>query len=74
MANQAKSKTNSRIVVVVILILVVVFVGYFIYKSSSAGSGNSCTSLSKLYESAKTTEDYKKVSEYYNKMNELGCK
>ena len=74
MANQAKSKTNSRIVIVVILILIAVFVGYLIYKSSSGGGANSCSSLRSLYESARTTEDYKKVSEYYNKMNELGCK
>ncbi len=72
MANQAKPKPNSSRVIVVILILVALFCSYLLYRSSSGGE-NSCSSLRSLYENAKEVEDYGKVSEYFGKMNELGC-
>jgi flagellar basal body-associated protein FliL len=74
MADQAKPKTKFSRVIVVILILIVLFCGYVLYKSVSGEGGNSCSSLRSLYESASAEENYGKVSEYFNKMNALGCK
>jgi hypothetical protein len=71
---EAKPKPNYRLVIIVILILVVIVGGYLIYKSVSGGGTESCSSLRTLYESAKAEENYPKVSEYFSKLNDLGCK
>jgi hypothetical protein len=72
--SETKSKPNYRLVIVIILILAVLIGGYLIYKSSSGGGADTCGSLRTQYESAKATENYPKVSEYFDKMNALGCK
>jgi hypothetical protein len=73
MAAQAKQKLKINRVIVIVLILIAIFCGYLLFKAGGIGGGNSCSSLRGLYEKAKDTEDYKKVSEYYTRMAELGC-
>jgi hypothetical protein len=72
--SDSNPKPNYRLVIVIILILAVFVGGYLLYKSYSGGGTESCSSLRTLYESAKATENYTKVSEYFSKMNALGCK
>jgi hypothetical protein len=69
-----KPRSNSRLVIFIILILVVFIGGVLIYKSTAGGGAETCDSLRTQYESAKAVENYSKVSEYFSKMNELGCK
>jgi hypothetical protein len=74
MADQAKPKTKPSRMIYIVLIFVALFCGYLLFQSGILGGGNSCSSLRSGYESAKEVEDYGKVSEYYQKMNDLGCK
>jgi hypothetical protein len=69
-----KPKTNLRLIVIVLIILAVFVGAYLIYRQTSSGGAETCDSLRIKYESAKAVEDYSKVSEYFSKMNAMGCK
>lgn len=74
MSEKSGSKKKLNPIILILLVLVLAVAVYLVYQSSISSKGSSCEALLKGYNDAKTVEDYPKVSEYFKKLSEKGCK
>jgi hypothetical protein len=74
MPEKSNSKKKFNPIIWFLLLLVIALAAYLVLQSGILGGGTSCESLLKEYKNAAAVEDYPKVSEYFKKLSEKGCK
>jgi hypothetical protein len=74
MAEKKNAKKKFNPVILIVLVLVLALGAFLIYQSVNKGGETTCEALVKGYKEASVIEDYHKVSEYYGKLMEKGCK